>query len=405
MDTTPSPRRGRAAVLAMLITLLLPPAAMARSGDAPDWLDGDPGSGVQVASSPDGAVSVRILGQLQPRLVIFDGGSDTDLSALVAGDPDDREGFKLRRARFGVAGKLGKPFAYRLLVGQSAPFDQLDWTVSPETDGLAILDAYLEWVSTPYIQVRLGADKVPFSGQALSSSAGLQLIERAVAVESIAPPRDVGLRLHGELGGGKGPFGPEGISWTVGSYSGDGTVMSPDDNTGMLWVGRLAFNLGGGLGWSESCLASCPFALRIGGGGGVNVERESQDRFVGADISLRLWRLSLSGEYLLARRVPTYSGIEAPPFPEQFRRHGYLTQAGFMIVPATLEIAVRHDFYDDDLDDDGDYSAVRTFTGGINLFLVGGRAKVQLDYIHRFEPHAPEALANDTLMAQATLVL
>lgn len=391
------------AVLFAAVTLQFPGAAAGEEAQN-SWLDGDPGEGIRVVSSPDGAFSLRVLGQLQPQLVFFDGGSDTDLGALVAGDPDDREGFKLRRARFGLSGKLGNAVGYKLLVGRDARYDELDWTVKPETEGLAILDAYIEWVSTPYIQVRGGAHKVPFGGQALQSSAGLQLIERAVAAENIGPGRDVGLRLHGTIAGPQNVFAPEGISWWVGAYSGDGTVMTPDDNMGLLWSGRVAVSFGESMGWSESCMRDCGFGLRIGGGGGMNFERESVDQYVGGDVTLKLWRLSLRGEYMRAQRTANYTGVEVPAFPEQFKRTGYLTQIGFMIVPRTLEVAFRHDFYDDDLEDVGDYSAVRTFTGGANVFFLDGRAKLQVNYIHRFEPGS-DALSNDTVMAQGTLVL
>ena len=169
-------------------------------------LEGEPGDGIQVFAAPEGDFDFRVHGQLQPRAVIFDGGEDTDLSALIAGDPDDREGFSLRRARFGFSGRLSKHFAYKMTFGHDSRFDQVDKTVRPETEGIALLDGYMEWVTTPYIQARVGASHVPFGGQSLQSSAGLQMIERSVAAERIGPDRDAGIRLHGSIAGPQKPI-------------------------------------------------------------------------------------------------------------------------------------------------------------------------------------------------------
>ncbi len=387
--------------LLALVLLLVPSPATAQS----ILLEGDPGDGLPVFTSPDEDFSVRVLGYVQPRVVFFDGGESDASHPLIAGDPNDRPGFKIRRGRFGVAGQLGKPFRYKLMVGASSGFDTLDRTVRPDTEEFAVLDAYMEWVPHELFEVRAGGHKVPFGGQQTQSSAGLALIERATVAEHIAPSYDVGLRLHGTIAGPQTVFAPDGISWYVGAYSGDGSVMTPDDNLGLLWVGRLTVAFGDDLGWSESALGETGFGLRIGGGGAINFERESRDQMVGADLLLKVWRLSLRGEYLTANRTPSYQGTEDPVFPEQFRRHGYLTQLGFMIVPNHLELAVRHDFYDDDLDDVDDYSAIRNFGGGANVFFLGGRVKVQVDYLHRYEAGDVTGLKNDTLLAQATLVL
>ncbi len=387
--------------LALLVLVLCTPA----HAEENPLLEGTPGDGLPVLVSSDGNFSVRALGYVQPRVVFFDGGKSDDSHPLVAGDPNDRPGFKIRRGRFGIAGQLGKPFRYKVMVGASSHFDSLDRTVRPDTEEFAVLDAYMEWVPCQHFQVRAGGQKVPFGGQQTQSSAGLALVERATVAEHISPLYDVGVRLHGTIAGPQNVFAPDGISWFVGAYSGDGSVMTPDDNLGLLWVGRLTVAFGDDLGWSESALGETGFGLRIGGGAAFNFERESRDQMFGADLLLKVWRVSLRGEYLTAKRVPSYQGTEDPVFPEQFRRHGYLTQLGFMIVPDHLELAFRHDYYDDDLDDEDDYSAIRNFGGGANVFFLDGRVKIQVDYLHRYESGDVTGLKNDTLLAQATLVL
>jgi prepilin-type processing-associated H-X9-DG protein len=388
--------------LATLIIVLL--SVLPAAAESP-LLEGDPGDGIPLVTSPDGAFSVRALGYVQPRLVFFDGGADTDVSFLVAGDPNDRPGFKIRRGRFGLAGTLGQQVSYKVLVGASSHYDTWDKTARPDSGGIGVLDAWLQWNPHPLFELRGGAGKVPFGGQQTQSSAGLALVERATVAEHLAPGYDAGAHIHGSLAGPQNVFAPDGISWTVGVYSGDGSPFTPDDNMGVLAVGRLTVALGDDLGWSESCLWDGMFGIRIGGGAALNFERESRDNLFGGDIMVKIWRVALRGEYLYGKRVPAYSGAEVPPFPEQFKRHGYLMQVGFMIVPDHLEVAFRHDYYDDDLEDEDDYSAVRNFGGGANVFFLDGRVKVQLDYLHRFEPGAVAAIGNDTFLAQATLVL
>lgn len=384
--------------------LLIIGMTCSRAAAEPILLEGDPGDGLPAVSSPDG-YSIRVLGYVQPRLVFHDGGEDTDLNPLVAGDPNDRAGFKIRRARFGIAGTLGRNFRYEFVAGASSSFDTLDWSARPDTEQLGVHAAHLEWVPTELFKVRVGMDKTPFGGQQTQGSVGLMLIERAVAAENITPGHDVGMRLSGSIAGPQTVFAPDGITWTVGAYSGDGAALTPDDNTGLLGVGRLTLAFGDDLGWSESCLWDGTFGVRIGGGGAINWERESKDHMIGGDLLLKAWRFSLRGEYLYAKRVPTYQGTQEAPYPERFRRHGYLMQLGFMIVPDLLEVAFRHDYYDDDKEDEDDYSAVRYLSGGANVFFLEGRVKVQINYVHRMEPGAVEAISNDTLMAQATLAL
>ena len=40
-----------------------------------------------------------------------------------------------------------------------------------------------------------------------------------------------------------------------------------------------------------------------------------------------------------------------------------------------------------------------------NLFFIEGRIKVQVNYIHRYEPGELPGIKNDTILAQGTLVL
>jgi len=111
--------------------------------------------------------------------------------------------FDIRRARLFVEGRLYRDFSYRLeyeLEGSS-------------TDDL--IDAYINYDAVPWLQVRMGQFKEPFSFEQLTSDKNLVFTERSFGYY-LTPVRDVGLMLHGSVY-------DEAIMYGVGVFNGDGT--------------------------------------------------------------------------------------------------------------------------------------------------------------------------------------
>ncbi len=94
-------------------------------------------------------------------------------------------------------------------------------------------DAYLDARYSENARLRVGKFKSPFGLERLHSATGMFFVERAFPT-SIAPNRDVGVQLHGELGGGV-------AAYAVGVFNGvvDGGSVDTDTNDGKDVVGRL----------------------------------------------------------------------------------------------------------------------------------------------------------------------
>lgn len=160
--------------------------------------------------SEDGAWKLRLGGyaQLDGR---FYPGDDPKLGT---------DTFVLRRVRPIVQGTVARYF---------------DFYVNPDFGGgtTVLQDAYLDARFTPRLRVRVGKFKEPFGLERLGSGAALLFVERALPT-ALAPNRDLGLQVHGELAGGV-------VGYAAGVFNGvpDGGSVDTDVNDGKDLAGRL----------------------------------------------------------------------------------------------------------------------------------------------------------------------
>lgn len=160
--------------------------------------------------SEDGAFKLRLGGyaQLDGR---FYPGDDAKLGT---------DSFVLRRVRPIVQGTVAKSF---------------DFYINPDFGGgtTVLQDAYLDARFTPRFRVRVGKFKEPFGLERLASGAGLLFVERALPT-ALAPNRDLGLQVHGELAGGV-------VGYAGGVFNGvpDGGSVDTDVNDGKDLAARL----------------------------------------------------------------------------------------------------------------------------------------------------------------------
>jgi phosphate-selective porin OprO/OprP len=105
-------------------------------------------------------------------------------------DPDrlGTDSFLLRSVRPIVLGTVARRFDFAIV----PDFGQGQSTVQ---------DAYLEARFSPKARFRVGKFKTPFGLERLQAESNLLFVERALPSD-IAPNRDVGLQLHGEVAGG-----------------------------------------------------------------------------------------------------------------------------------------------------------------------------------------------------------
>lgn len=126
--------------------------------------------------------------------------------------------FLIRRSRFEVDGLLFRFAGFKI----EADF----------TEGVSLKDAYVDLRFFPELRFRAGQFKVPFSLEELTSSRFIDFVERSI-VNELAPTRDRGVMLYGDLAGGM-------VSYALGSFNGTGEDTS-DNNTEYDLAARVAF--------------------------------------------------------------------------------------------------------------------------------------------------------------------
>ena len=151
------------------------------------------------------------------------------LALLVQADgrfafDDERETvndtFLMRRLRPSFRGQLTRRFEFAL---------------NPDFAGgtLVVQDAYLDTVFAPAVRVRLGKFKSPFGMERLQSASNLMFYDRALP-STIAPNRDIGVLVLGDIAGGR-------LGYMGGVTNGvaDGASADADSSDGKDVAGRL----------------------------------------------------------------------------------------------------------------------------------------------------------------------
>lgn len=188
--------------------------------------------------SANGDYEVKIRGLIQGDGRFFTGGEP-------AGAYDT---FLLRTARPTIEGTLGKWVGYR-------------FTPEFAGDSASIVDVYADLKFSPAATVRVGKFTSPVGLERLESSSALSAIERALPSE-LAPNRDIGVQLQGEVAKGA-------LSYGIGVFNGtvdgrDAVTSNPDNefeyagrlffepfrNDASFWSG-LGFGIGGSVGDTE----------------------------------------------------------------------------------------------------------------------------------------------------------
>ncbi len=96
--------------------------------------------------------------------------------------------FRLRRARFGIAGRVLDDYEFEL--DYETRDDEHPWR-----------NAFVNFRRWRAAEVRAGRFKIPFGREALTSVFSVQFLERSLIASQLSPARDTGVMLHGRLGG------------------------------------------------------------------------------------------------------------------------------------------------------------------------------------------------------------
>jgi phosphate-selective porin OprO/OprP len=184
--------------------------AAAKAASAPVVAVGEKGLSVR---SADSAYEIKLRGAVQ-----FDQRSFIGDDALPQ---NDSFGFRLVRPT--IEGSLGPLIGYRL---------------TPEFagDSATLVDAYVDFRFNPAYTLRVGKFTAPVGLERLQSSTALSMMERSFPTE-LAPNRDIGVQLQGELAKGE-------VNYAIGVFNGavdgrDATATDVDNN--VEFEGRLFF--------------------------------------------------------------------------------------------------------------------------------------------------------------------
>lgn len=135
--------------------------------------------------------------------------------------------FDLFHARLSASGTAGLGVEYLVKTG----FD-------PADRDLSLLDARLTIPLRPELRVSAGQFKAPFSREALMGPAELQFAGRAQGPAALAPLRQVGVQLAGDVLDRR-------LRYRAGVFNGEGRTAENPDGL-MLYAGRLEFSRLGG---------------------------------------------------------------------------------------------------------------------------------------------------------------
>jgi len=217
------------------------------------------------------------------------------------------------------------------------------------------------------------------------SSRNLTFQERSIHSVWIAPIQDVGVLADWES-----TFG---LRAQAGVFNGGGDLFG-DDNGGLLYGGRVEYARGDTYRtWGESQNVT----IGIGSSAFYNQDVATNTLAFEADVLVRIWRVTLLGEFAQSNISPGDTTIAMPDTLVKTTQRGVTGQIGYWqpFKRGGLEIATRLSLFDDatHLDDNGDVALIhsgltwRDALAGIDL---------GAGYIHREELQG-RSLANDSI--------
>ena len=262
-----------------------------------------------------------------------DGSSDTTGSGV--GHPDGPvSAFDVPRLRLTLSGGAFRPWLKYSF--------QFDFSRTAGEGASKIKDVVLEIRPTgqPF-RFQAGQFKAPFGLQQLTSSGRLQFVDRAITDAKFNPGRDMGAMFSGTFAGRR-------AGYDVGVFNGSGESLR--QNTGShLLVGRLFFQPLGSYALSESSVdAAAKPVVHIGTAARTGkqirgrtttgvVEEADNQAAMNVEFAFKAARLYSTAEYFWMTDEQ-----ENPQIGPDIDSRGFHAQAGYMLVPKTIEIGVLY---------------------------------------------------------------
>jgi len=265
---------------------------------------------------------------------------------------------------------IAQGYAYTKDLTYKLEFDPRVLANASPGNSKGLIESYMNYRLIDEAQIKVGQMKTPFARQELTSDGALQFVDRSIVVDAFKPSYDIGAMLNGKIADGL-------VYYYAGVFNGSGqtTLRGAGAANDNMFAARIAVNPLGDMAYSEADLdGSVKPLLSIGanyfmttlnktgavldninsnyaassgwlgkglGGGKFATNDKIDIDSYGVDLAFKWMGLSLQGEYLLgeaeSQRTATKNHLMA---------RGFYAQAGYMIIPKTLEVAVRYSYFD-----------------------------------------------------------
>jgi phosphate-selective porin len=307
-----------------------------------------------------------------------EGDSLTPASAS-SNDDKDVSSFRVRRARLKVGGHGYRPWLKY--------YFEYDWPSNSLLDWRGDI-ALFKWAT-----LRVGQWKVEYNRERVDSSGAQQFVDRSIVNAPFTLDRQIGARLGGHLFEGT----PAYLVYNAGVFTGLGLNQSHNDDTNMLYVGRLQWNfLGRDLPFSQS---DVEYTENPTGSLAVAGAHNRADRFnfpttsrpagvvdgqfeinQGVEELAFKWRGFSVQQELHIKSVDDQVNGKRTTSYGAYVQTGYFPHALISFIPQPLEFAYRYAFVDPD--DTVRSDVKREHTVAANWFFAGHRNKITVDYSH-----------------------
>ena len=260
--------------------------------------------------------------------------------------------FFLRRVRFGAQGNL-TPWASYKLQGELRSGGTGGTAATVAATDLYLALTHRLWVAT------IGQSKTPLSAEFIRSSTAFELPERSMAVDSLSPNRDVGVKLEWNTTGA--------LALQGGVFNGDGVNHAANRDKRFLYVGRAVVRAAKGA-WL-----------------GVSAAAKADTTTWDAEGWVERGRLALRGEFLARHR----SSADVTTL-------GWYALGAYGVVPKRLQLVGRVQQFDPN--DRAGANRITGYTGAAQYFFSGDDLKLQLEYTV-FDEQGP-AVSNNRVIVQ-----
>ncbi|MEF8865084.1 MAG: porin [Salinibacter sp.] len=252
-------------------------------------------------------------------------GGLVQADAVLGRETGPSDGFRARSARLRLGGQAeGVSYVVQTDFASSSP----------------LLDAFVQLPLADRLRLRGGLFKTPYSAELLTPRPRIRFAERARGVNALAPARQAGVQLSGDLTPEESDAQ---VIATLGAFNGT-RGLSPNDNDRLLYLGRL-----------RGAVPLGPGELDVGVSGGYSIDDQATipntaPSFAGtrlllqADAQYEAGRWLVAGEFHTADLDPDGSAV-----PEVGSQSpvGFYATAG-VDVGAGHQVLARLDGYDPD---------------------------------------------------------